>query len=194
MLGGAFSSISWEDERENLHHGDYCHGFYNFIGSSGGVTESVNRQSLIEHLRGADLRGPLKRAFANWRAIADKQAALLARAPREGLYAVDAKLAFAARESAGLWADATLAGRVTEAAGAVLARVALEDAQRIRLATDELNKIADRIGAFVALCQSGARVPEGEIVSTVDGFLADVQALHAGWSALPRRLCRAEGT
>ncbi len=186
--GGVFSSTNWELERGSLHHDDFCHGFYDFIGAVGGASGSTTRQALVECLHGAALPESLVCGFANWFSIANKLHGLFERAPSEGLYADEAQLAYAARASVQLWDDALLGARVSDAADAALLRIAARDAQRVRQRIDELQRIADRIGAFVALCQSGSYVPAGEIDGRVDVFLEDVQALHFGLSALPRSL------
>lgn len=197
LLGGIFDvdlekDECWEKQRAALHHDDFHHKFYHYLGASGSRTEDVSVKGISAKLSGEAKHMPeaATKAFNHWPKISNNLHDLFKRAPAEAIAddtAALARVALDAMEKTNYPAD--LAQKVRDEAHVILARSAEVNRERIAVAIAEPMRLLEFIDGFIMrVQQQGNALPRTEAETQVRKFLEWCRQLDRELSAIPVRL------
>lgn len=200
MRGGAFdiglaNEDCWEKRRSTLHHDDFHHKFYHYLGASGSNAEdnTVNGISSVLSGKSHDLPQAVAKAFNHWPKISNSLHDLFRGAPAEAIAdekTVLARLALRAVEGNNYPAD--LAQKVRDEAHIILTRSTEANRERIEAAIAEPMRLLKSIDDFIMLVmRPGNALPRTEAEAQVRKFLEWCRQLDRALSAIP--VCLREG-
>lgn len=171
-----------------LHHDDYHHRFYDFLGAGG--------ERLVKELAAAwtgERPEPPKAAasaFSNWPTISRKLHELFERAPKEAVTDTEtawAHMALKAVDDPGYPEE--IAAKVRKKANAIIVACAARDRERIGAALAEPKRLLVRLDEFVG--PVGARKEPASAYDAemhVRQFLDDCRKFDRALSAIPSKL------
>lgn len=197
MLGGVFDADlgtedAWGKQRAVLHHDDFHHKFYHYLGASGSGAEDVSVKGVSAMLSGEamDMPEAATKAFNHWPKISINLHDLFNRAPAEAIAddtAALARLALNAVAKNNYPTD--LAQKVRGEAQSILARSAEANRERIASALAEPMRLLESIDGFIMRVQQpGNALPRTEAEAQVRKFLEWCRQLDRALSAIPVRL------
>lgn len=202
MHGGIFDGAlekneCWEKQRAVLHHNDFHHKFYHYLGASGSSAEDVSVKGISRVLSGesVDLPEAATKAFNHWPKISNNLHDLFRRAPAEAIAddtAALARLALSAVEKNNYPAD--LAQTVRDEAQEILARSSKANCERIAAAIAEPMRLLESVDSFIMRVQQpGNELARTEAEAQVRKFLEWCRQLDRELSAIPVRLREGAG-
>lgn len=200
LPGGVFDvglekADAWESQRSILHHDDFHHRFYQYLGASGSSAGDVSVKGISAMLSGEamEMPEPATKAFNHWPKISRNLHDLFSRAPAEAIAddtAALARLALSAVEENNYPAD--LAQKVRDEANVILARSAEASRERIAAAIAEPIRLLESIDGFILRVQQPRNaLPRTEAEAQVREFLEWCRQLDRALSAIP--VCLREG-
>lgn len=189
LPGGIFSSGKWENDRSLLHHNEFHHRFYHYLGASGSNVEdgSVNGISCVLSGESTELPEAAAKAFNHWSKISINLHELFNRAPVEAMADVTVALArLAIQAVAENNYPADLAQKVREQAHTILARSAEANRERIASSISEPMRLLESIDGFIMRVQRrGQALSRMEAEAQVRKFLEWCRQLDRALGAIP---------
>lgn len=190
--GGFFDEGEWDKRRATLHHNDFHHRFYQYLGASGSSAEDISVKGITAKLSGEATGMPeaAAKAFRHWPKISSNLHDLFNRAPTEATsddMVALARLALGAVEENHYPAE--LAQMVRDEAYAVLARSAEANHERIAGAIAEPMRLLESIDGFIRCAQRpGNALQVAEAEAQTRQFLQWCRQLDLALSSIPVRL------
>lgn len=175
-----------------LHHNDFHHRFYHYLGASGSNVEdnSVKGISCVLSGESTDLPGAVAKSFNHWPKISKNLHDLCNRAQTEAMADVKAVLARLALQAvAENNYPADLAQKIRDQAYTILVRSAEANRERIAAAIAEPMRLLESIDGFIMRVQRQENtLPYSEAEAQVRKFLEWCRQLDHALSAIPVRL------
>jgi hypothetical protein len=192
--GSSFDEGGWERQRANLHHDDFHHRFYQYLGAAGSGAEDIAVKGISCMLsnESIDLPEAAAKAFNHWLKISNNLHVLFNHAPAEAVAddtSVLARLALRAVERNNYPAE--LAQEVRDQARIVLARSAEANRERIAAAIAEPMRLLNSIDGFIMRVQQQRprnALPHPEAEAQARKFLEWCRQLDRALSTIPVRL------
>lgn len=175
-----------------MHHDDFHHRFYQYLGASGSGAEDVSVKGISAMLssEAIDMPEAVAKAFNHWPRISNKLHDLFNRAPIEAMDDVTAILArLALHAVAENNPPAGLVQELCNQAHTILAHSAKENRELIEAAIAEPMRLLESIDGFIMRVQGrGNALPHTEAELQVRKFLEWCRELDRELSAIPVRL------